>query len=440
MMTETEIKKLMAAADRNLLVNTSYPVYPEGFACYRSTKDLFQDTDALGVYLHVPFCPQRCSFCEYTRFLHNGDEETYYLSLLEEQVQTFLSSHRIRLLYGLDIGGGTPTVLSDDAFDRLMILKDRICQLAETTVPGFRKSIEGSFTTLTDRKLETMAAHGFHRLSVGLQICSEVLLERTGRDNGSMEHMLHVRQMAASSGICRFNVDLMYGLPDLTEQDISRTISVITLLFPDEVTLYETRFNQNFQSHAGITRDLQYTQYSQYFDLLTKAGYHSVFGRNTFSRFPGEMGMSSYLESRMLDGIAYKGFGISAQSMSPLGLSYGMCKDASVARMPGIRALYEEYNYALPPEEIAAKYVSIALYSGSFRLSALQRILKADPLRFYDPQFSFLFDHDLAKECKDGDTVLLTRTGFRYYGAVGALFWSKDQKKRLLEEMESPKN
>lgn len=433
-MTEDKIQQLMHAADPNLMVNTSYPVYPEGFACYQSDQDLFQATDALGVYLHVPFCRQRCSFCEYTRFLHSREDELRYLALLEEQVQDFLSSHQIRLLYGLDIGGGTPTALCDEAFDRLMNLQEGICRSAHGTVPGFRKSIEGSFPTLTDAKISSIAEHGFQRLSVGLQTCSENLLSQADRDNGTRNHMLDVRRQAAAAGIRRFNVDLMYGLADLTEKDIWQTIALIGTLAPDEVTLYETRFNQNGQSSSGVTRDLQFAQYSLYFELLTKAGYHGVFGRNTFSKYPDEIGMSSYLAHRMLDGIAYKGFGISAQSMSPLGLSYGACKDAALVSMPGLSAIREAYNYALPPRELAAKYISIALYSGSFRLSALERILRADPKVVYSAQLSYLVSHGFAR--RDQDTIILTRRGFRFYGAVGSLFWSDAQRERLLAQSE----
>ncbi|MGN1022756.1 MAG: hypothetical protein ACI4OJ_04590, partial [Lachnospiraceae bacterium] len=240
--------------------------------------------------------------------------------------------------------------------------------------------------------------------------------------------------LQADAGIRRFNVDLMYGLPELTKLDIRRTAYLIALLDPDEVTLYETRFNQNCQSSAGVTRDLQFAQYSLYFELLTDAGYHGVFGRNTFSKYPGEIGMSSYLSYRMLDGIAYKGFGISAQSMSPLGLSYGTCKDASLVNMPDIPAIREEYNYALPPGELAAKYISIALYSGSFRLSALKRILQADPDEVYPAQLDFLLSHGYAG--KHSDKIFLTHRGFRYYGAVGALFWPDAQRERLLAESE----
>ena len=427
------LEQLFRAADADLRVNTAYPVFKEGFARYESPEDLFCGVEELSFYIHIPFCRQLCSFCEYTRFAADDADEERYLDLLERQTEEFLAEHggHIKKLYGLDIGGGTPTALSDAAFHRLMELQKRLCtRFAKVT--GFRKSIEGTFATLSDAKPEMIAQYGFRRLSVGLQSTNASILRENGRSTETEDEMLHVRQKAADAGVRRFNIDVMYGLPHLTDEDIRETAKTLCRLAPEEVTLYETRFNRTRADAAGITRETQYRQYSIYYELLTAAGYHGRFGRNTFTRCRGEIGVSDYLKYRMTYNIPYKGFGVSAQSMSGRGLSYGSLKNSASRKLPPIGRICEEHNYRLPPEELAAKYVSIAMYAGEFRLDVLRNILGRDPFETYLEPMDYLFENGFVTQV--GDVLRLTEKGFRYYGAISSLFWSRGQQERLLQD------
>ena len=129
--------------------------------------------------------------------------------------------------------------------------------------------------------------------------------------------------------------------------------------------------------------------------------------------------------------LPYKGFGISAQSMTRNGISYGSLKNSKANRMPPLDMLTEEYNYLLPASEIAAKYVSVALYGGCFRLDVLDEILGEDSAAYFQTQLSFLLQRDLIRiEEKE---VVLTEKGFRLYGAIAALFWSTEQQQYLLD-------
>ena len=92
-------------------------------------------------------------------------------------------------------------------------------------------------------------------------------------------------------------------------------------------------------------------------------------------------------------GRPYKGFGVSAQSMSDKGIAYNMLKSDNSQYMPGFDEISEEYSYLLPKEELAAKYICISLYSGRFNLSVLERILSCDPLSYYHNEFRFLPEH-----------------------------------------------
>jgi hypothetical protein len=118
--------------------------------------------------------------------------------------------------------------------------------------------------------------------------------------------------------------------------------------------------------------------------------------------------------------------------MSDRGSSYNSLKGASDLHMPRIERIGETYTYVLPPEEIAAKYFCIALYNGRFRISALSRLLKTNAKEYFAEELSWLLNHGYVRLEKDFCQV--TEAGFRYYGAIGALFWSTLHKTNYLKE------
>ena len=132
--------------------------------------------------------------------------------------------------------------------------------------------------------------------------------------------------------------------------------------------------------------------------------------------------------------VPYKGFGIAAQSMSLRGLAYNALKDTNAKKLPAAINLNDGDTYRLPREEIAAKYIGIAMYSGSFRLDTLREIFGEDPQIFFAREIRFLTERNIMQKC--GDTMFFTEYGFRFYGAAAALFWSDAQKARLLREAE----
>ena len=424
------IDKLFETADRNLLCNTAYPYQKKLFEPYFSTEDLFAEVHDLSFYVHIPFCKQLCRFCEYTRF-EAGDEdaESQYLDILRDQVHEFLNSHTINKIYGMDLGGGTPSALSKREFARLLGLCSKIENTAKMS-HDYEKSIEISFSTIDEPKMELIAEYGFQRLSAGLQSSDRNLLSENGRVLSNEKRIEKVILSAHKNGIKKVNLDLMYGMEGQSDDSIRMTLESIAFLQPEQVTVYETRYNKNKKVPASITRELQYRQYCILYEELTKQGYTGRFGANTFSSC-GDDGLSSYIRNRMKYCLPYKGFGISAQSMTRNGISYGSLKNSKANRMPPLDMLTEEYNYLLPASEIAAKYVSVALYGGCFRLDVLDEILGEDSAAYFQTQLSFLLQRDLIRiEEKE---VVLTEKGFRLYGAIAALFWSTEQQQYLLD-------
>lgn len=424
------IEELFKIADNNLKVNTAYPIFKEPFKKYISNNDIFENIDKLSFYIHVPFCKQLCKFCEYTKFLAgNENSEEKYLILLNNQIENFINNHDIKKIYGFDIGGGTPTALSDKNFEKLINIHLDLENRYEK-INDYEKSIEISFSTINDNKIDLIKNANFNRISVGMQSINKKLLDDNNRYYSQIEDILKIKEMIQNKNIEKLNIDLMYGLTNQNDDMLESTIEAIKIINPEQVTLYETRFNRNNMDYSKITRDLQYKQYSNLYNELIKLGYKGRFGKNTFTKTNDE-GVSSYLKYRMTECIPYKGFGISAQSMSLQGLSYGIMKNTDLKHIPDLNEIKEGYNYSLPKSEIAAKYISIAMYNGSFNLNVLSEILQENAKKYFKEEFDYLFKNEYISEINN--EIILTQKGFRYYGAICSLFWSNEQKEELLK-------
>ena len=402
--------------------NTSYPLNPSDWTDYRVPDSLsFENDSCMSFYIHIPFCKQLCSFCEYTRMLCPDEElQREYLLAIASDIKQFRQKYQDITLLGFDIGGGTPTSLSENNFSLLM-------QIYQTTISGLKKdakyepSIEGTFNTLSEQKLEDMSEMGFHRLSLGVQSSCSSVLHQHQRGNSSEAMMYSWLKKAWDKGIKKVNLDFMYGLKGQNESTIQQDLELIGRLKPQQVTLYELRTNM-ISEKESFTKEELYDQYVHYYDGLIAMGYKARFGQNTFSVDAADEGVSSYLRERMLNGAAYKGFGMSAQSMSSEGIAYNVGKLAVTPQNALNKEGYpEQFTYLLPPDELASKYIAISAYNGSFSIAKLRDYgISGGSL---NEILDFCIDEGLLYK-GERDRMFITKKGFKHYGALFSLFYA----------------
>ena len=270
--------QLFISKQQDSRLNTSYPLSPSDWAPYRvanQTLDFSRERE-LSMYIHIPFCQQLCSFCEYTRMICPTEEEQMiYLSTLEQDIRQFLETNSFSLR-GFDLGGGTPTCLSDRACQYLMSIYQHVCESVPRT-PDFEPSIESTFQTCTASKLSAIVSAGIRRLSLGLQSTDARMLHACSRATSSVEHMQTKMQLAYEAGIHKINLDLMYGLPHQSLESIHSDLQIIRALDPEQVTVYELRTNQ-LNSAVSQSPEFLYDCYCLLYDSLTQMGYHVHFG------------------------------------------------------------------------------------------------------------------------------------------------------------------
>lgn len=402
--------------------NTSYPINPSDWAVYRVPGPLpFENDHRLSFYIHIPFCKQLCSFCEYTRMLCPDENvQRDYMLAIANDIERFKQQYKDVTLLGFDIGGGTPTSLSEKNFSLLM-------QIYQTAISGlklddrYEPSIEGTFNTLSEQKLEAMSKNGFHRLSLGVQSSCSSVLHQHQRGNSGEAIMSSWLKKAWDKGIKKVNLDFMYGLNGQNKLTIRQDLELISRLRPQQVTLYELRPNM-ISAKESFTKEELFDQYVQYYDGLIALGYYARFGQNTFSVDATDEGVSSYLRERMLNGAAYKGFGLSAQSMSSSGIAYNVGKLAVTPQNALNKEGYpEQFTYLLPPDELASKYIAISAYNGSFSIAKLRDYgISGGSL---NEILDFCIDEGLLYK-GERDWMFITKKGFKHYGALFSLFYA----------------
>ena len=226
------------------LLKDVYYVTPErrqlAVDCSVSTvraANLLEPTD-LSLYVGIPFCPTRCSYCSFvSRSIGKRTEliEPYLQALLKEiEVSGRLlaeSGRRVRTVY---IGGGTPTTLNCDQMARLLDAIHESFDLSrciEFTVEGGRPD------TLDEKKLRTIFEHGADRMSINPQTMEDHVLRACGRPHKAAD-VVRTYGEAKNAGFRAINMDLIAGLPDDSVDGFCRSLDAVAALDPANITVH----------------------------------------------------------------------------------------------------------------------------------------------------------------------------------------------------------
>ncbi len=205
--------------------------------------DAMRMTDA-GIYIGVPYCPSRCSYCSFPAGIVPQDEETQqnFVNLIEQDLQNvvqLLGMHSLHVK-SLYIGGGTPTSLSDKVFAHLLQAVER--NLLRSGAPGLDALQEftveaGRPDCFSKSKLAAMEAVGVNRISVNPQTFHDKTLRLIGRQHTVADFYAAYERVRQSS-IPIVNMDLIVGLPQETEADIAYSLEQAKILAPENLTVH----------------------------------------------------------------------------------------------------------------------------------------------------------------------------------------------------------
>lgn len=181
----------------------------------------------IGLYIHIPFCVQKCKYCDFISFVDREEAIAKYIVTLKEEIKKEnLENYEIKTIY---IGGGTPSSISSKYIVEILDLINKR-QAEEIT-------IEVNPGTVTMEKLKDYKRAGINRLSIGLQTADDRLLNKIGRIH-NFKDFENTFAMAKEIGFTNINIDLMIGLPTQTLQDVDRTLNKIIKLNVNHISVY----------------------------------------------------------------------------------------------------------------------------------------------------------------------------------------------------------
>lgn len=227
----------------------------------------------LSLYVHIPWCIQKCPYCDFNSHKLNGNiPEDAYIGRLLDDLRADTEWVQQRSIRSIFIGGGTPSVLSAAAIQRLMDgIRSQVTLAADCEV-----TLEANPGTFETDKFSDFVKAGITRLSIGVQSLQQHQLQALGRIHDPAQARAAAAH-AAQLPLTSFNLDLMHGLPEQTLEQALDDLQQVIELNPPHISWYQLTIEPNtlFASKPPQLPDddTLWDIYQQGHRLLQAAGY-----------------------------------------------------------------------------------------------------------------------------------------------------------------------
>ena len=226
----------------------------------------------LSLYVHLPWCIKKCPYCDFNSHEMKRDEmpEQRYLDALMADLEAALPLVWGRTIHSIFIGGGTPSLFSPQAIDRLLgDIRARLRLEADCEI-----TLEANPGTFEKDRFKAFRSAGVTRLSVGVQSFNNAHLKALGRVHDRAQAIAAVEEAAASFDT--FNLDIMYALPGQTLQNVEQDIKTALGLNPPHISIYHLTIEPNtyFAKFPPVVpeQDMAYAMLDRITELTTAAG------------------------------------------------------------------------------------------------------------------------------------------------------------------------
>lgn len=268
----------------------------------------------LGIYIHIPFCKQKCYYCDFVSYSNKCSEVKEYIESLKKEIEEFdFSNYKVTSIY---IGGGTPSYIdSIYIVEILSELKEKLkCNLIE--FKDIEITIEVNPGTVDTKKLNDYKKSGINRLSIGLQSTKNDILKKIGRIH-TYQEFLEIYKLARETGFKNINIDLMIGIPGQKIGNLKNTLQDIIKLEPEHISVYSLIIEENTPIEKMLENgeiklpdeDLERNMYWYVKNTLELNGYNHY----EISNF-AKLGKESRHNLNCWNQEEYIGFGVAAHS------------------------------------------------------------------------------------------------------------------------------
>lgn len=268
----------------------------------------------LGIYIHIPFCKQKCYYCDFVSYANKEEKIQEYIKCLQEEIGIESEKYKneeyeITTIY---IGGGTPSFIDASYIERIINTIKQNYKLYENP----EITIEVNPGTINEEKIRKYKDIEINRISIGLQTTKDNLLKQIGRIH-TYEEFLNCYKIVKKIGIDNINVDLMLGLPNQTLGDLKESLIEVINLKPNHISLYSLILEENTilekmvsQNMAKLPEeDLEREMYWTTKDILEENGYiHYEISNFSKKGYESKHNLNCWNQKE------YLGFGVAAHS------------------------------------------------------------------------------------------------------------------------------
>lgn len=368
-----------------------------------------------GVYLHIPFCKSRCSYCDFaTDVYRSADAVERYVDALVKEIGLFKTAGiEADTIY---FGGGTPSLLTSDQVERILTAvrsKFAISPDAEVTM-------EMNPATVTPATLAAYRRLGINRASFGVQTFDDTELKRLARGHDAQDARDTLR-MLREAGFDNISFDLIAGLPRQTLTDWERNLDEALSLAPEHLSLYLLEIHEGTPLAEQIRSERQplpdESLAADMFELMLDRVQGAGFGQYEISNF-SKPGRESRHNSKYWTLDAVFGFGVSAHSFD--GHERYANERDTAAYVNLIEKLGSAEDYR-EQTDVASEFAFLGLrLNRGIDLADYKKCFGHDLRERYAEDLERLTDAGLI-ELENG-TLRLTRRGMLYSNEVFAIF------------------
>ncbi|WP_019119959.1 radical SAM family heme chaperone HemW [Brevibacillus massiliensis] len=244
------------------------------------------------VYIHIPFCTNKCYYCDFNSFVTNNPQLIWdYLDALRAEMELTFARTPAEEIETIFVGGGTPTFLDQRQMQAFLEIVQ--AHLGDRLAPGYEWSMEANPGTTDYDKLSLMRSFGVNRLSFGVQSFDDRLLKRLGRIH-DVSDVYASLENAVRAGFDNLSIDLMFGLPDQTLEMFRESLGKALELPLSHLSVYSLKVEENTLFHTLYQKDqlplpteeVELEMYLTLIDTMEKSGLH-MYEISNFAR-PGK--------------------------------------------------------------------------------------------------------------------------------------------------------
>ena len=377
-----------------------------------------QSMTAAGLYVHIPFCSSRCSYCDFATGLYQSELADRYVRALVAEIKT--SAHRRAVVDTIYFGGGTPSLLSPSQLDRILAtVNDTFAIDASAEV-----TLEINPGSVNPEKLRAFRSAGINRASFGAQTFDDAELAKLGRSH-STAGTLRTFADLKSSGFDNVSFDLIAGLPGQTLAGWQRNIKQALELRPEHLSFYLLEVHSGTPLAEHIRRglqpepddDLAGVMYQWMLEQASAAGYEHYEISNLC-----RPGFQSRHNVKYWTGAPYYGFGCSAHSYDGRRKRWSNQRDVlKYVELVESGASSVVQKQQLSPDDVRAEALFLGL-----------RMMRGIDMRRYGESFGVDLRDEHGEDLDrfyqagllefDGDLMRLTRNGALLSNEVFAAF------------------